>query len=165
MEAESGLEIDLCKEVIEWSKEEKRTFLRQSLEAKLISLYYENKRYKEALQLNASLLKELKKLDDKNLLVEVQLLESKTYHALSNLPKARAALTSARTTANAIYCPPKVQAALDLQSGILHAADERDFKTAFSYFYEAFEGYDSIDNPKAVIALKYMLLSKIMLKQ
>ena len=165
MEAETGLEIDLCKEVIEWSKEEKRTFLRQSLEAKLIALFYENKRYEEALQLNASLLKELKKLDDKNLLVEVQLLESKTYHALSNLPKARAALTSARTTANAIYCPPKVQAALDLQSGILHAADERDFKTAFSYFYEAFEGYDSIDSPKAVIALKYMLLSKIMLKQ
>jgi len=47
--------------------------------------------------------------------------------------------------------------------GILHAADEKDFKTAYSYFYEAFEGYDSIDSPKAIIPLKYMLMSKIML--
>lgn len=29
----------------------------------------------------------------------------------------RAALTSGRTTANGIYCPPKLQAALDMQSG------------------------------------------------
>lgn len=48
----------------------------------------------DSLSLVSQLLKELKKLDDKNLLVEVQLLESKTYHALSNLPKALAALTS-----------------------------------------------------------------------
>lgn len=163
MDAATGLEVDLCLECIEWAKQEKRTFLRQSLESRLIALYYETKKYQEALQLASNLLKELKKMDDKNLLVEVQLLESKAYHALSNLPKARAALTSARTTANAIYVSPKLQAALDLQSGILHAADERDFKTAFSYFYEAFEGYDSVENPKAVVALKYMLLSKIML--
>lgn len=163
LESKSKLEIPLCLECIQWAKDEQRTFLRQSLEARLVALYYDRKMYTEALNLGSTLLKELKKLDDKNLLVEVQLLESKTYHALSNLPKARAALTSARTTANAIYCPPKMQAELDLQSGILHAADERDFKTAYSYFYEAFEGYDSVESPKALVALKYMLLSKIML--
>lgn len=165
MEAGTGLEVSLCQSCIDWAKEEKRTFLRQSLEARLIALYYETKQYQDALLLGSTLLRELKKMDDKQLLVEVQLLESKTYHSLSNLQKARAALTSARTTANAIYCPPKIQAALDLQSGILHAADERDFKTAFSYFYEAFEGYDSVESPKAIYALKYMLLSKIMLQQ
>ncbi|KAF9809253.1 hypothetical protein SFRURICE_015716 [Spodoptera frugiperda] len=163
LEAGIGIEVQLCKECIEWAKEERRTFLRQSLEARLIALYFDTGMYTEALELATALLRELKKLDDKNLLVEVLLLESKTYHALSNLPKARASLTSARTTANAIYCPPKMQAALDLQSGILHAADERDFKTAYSYFYEAFEGYDGADSPKALTALKYMLLSKIML--
>jgi len=157
-------EVQLCKECIEWAKDEKRTFLRQSLEARLVGLYFETERYQEALALGSALLKELKKLDDKNLLVEVQLLESKTYHALGNLPKARAALTSARTTANSIYVPPKVQAQLDLQSGILHASEERDFKTAFSYFYEAFEQYDSVEDSMALTALKYMLMSKIMLR-
>ncbi|XP_055476134.1 26S proteasome non-ATPase regulatory subunit 11 isoform X1 [Psammomys obesus] len=157
------LKVELCLECIEWAKSEKRTFLRQALEARLVSLYFDTKRYQEALHLGSQLLRELKKMDDKALLVEVQLLESKTYHALSNLPKARAALTSARTTANAIYCPPKLQATLDMQSGIIHAAEEKDWKTAYSYFYEAFEGYDSIDSPKAITSLKYMLLCKIML--
>merc|ERR1711881_822093 len=157
-------EVQLCKECIEWAKEERRTFLRQSLESRLVGLYFETERYQEALALGSALLKELKKLDDKNLLVEVQLLESKTYHALGNLPKARAALTSARTTANSIYVPPRVQAQLDLQSGILHASEERDFKTAFSYFYEAFEQYDSVEDKLALTAPKYMLMSKIMLR-
>jgi len=163
MEAATGYEVQLCKECIQWATEEKRTFLRQSLEARLIALYYDTERYTDSLSLVSQLLKELKKLDDKNLLVEVQLLESKTYHALSNLPKARAALTSARTTANSIYVPPRIQAQLDLQAGILHASEEKDFKTAFSYFFEAFEQYDSVEDNMAILALKYMLLSKVML--
>ncbi|NXK68142.1 PSD11 ATPase, partial [Sylvietta virens] len=164
MEAATGQEVDLCLECIEWAKSEKRTFLRQALEAWFVWVLMQSRSQFCPCPLPGSqLLRELKKMDDKALLVEVQLLESKTYHALSNLPKARAALTSARTTANAIYCPPKLQAALDMQSGIIHAAEEKDWKTAYSYFYEAFEGNDSIDNPKAITALKYMLLCKIML--
>jgi len=110
-------QIRICNECILWAREEKRTFLRQSLECRLVAVYHDRKKFEEALKLGSVLLKELKKVDDKNLLVEVQLLESKTYHALSNLPRARAALTSARTTANSIYCPPNMQADLDLQSG------------------------------------------------
>lgn len=87
LEAGTGVEVQLCKECIDWAKQEKRTFLRQSLEARLIALFFDTGMYTDALQLGATLLKELKKLDDKMLLVDVQLLESKTYHALSNLPK------------------------------------------------------------------------------
>ncbi|KAJ1990664.1 26S proteasome regulatory subunit rpn6 [Dimargaris cristalligena] len=158
------LQIEICKESVEWSKREKRLFLKQSLETRLAALYLENKMYSDALSLISPLLTELKRLDDKMVLVEVQLLESKVYYALRNLPKARAALTSARTSANAIYCPPLVQATLDMQSGILHA-EERDYKTAYSYFYETLEGYSSQDDPLAVMALKYMLLCKVMLNQ
>ncbi|KAI7891645.1 PCI domain-containing protein [Mucor mucedo] len=156
------LQIELCKENIEWCVQEKRLFLKQALETRLVALYLDNKMYHESLNLISYLLKELKRLDDKMVLVEVQLLESRVCHALRNLPKARAALTSARTSANSIYCPPLLQAALDMQSGILHA-EEKDYKTAYSYFYETFEGYSSQEDSNAILALKYMLLCKIML--
>ena len=44
----------------------------------------------------------------------------------------RAALTSARTTGNGIYCPPKLQASLDQQSGIIML-----FLTVVVKFYDS----------------------------
>jgi 26S proteasome regulatory subunit N6 len=130
---------------------------------RLVGLYMQKQAYYDSLTLINNLLKELKRLDDKLVLVEVQLLESKVYHALGNVPKGRAALTAARTSAASVYCPPLLQASLDMQSGQLHAEDG-DFNTAFSYFIEAMEGYTSQDETlKATSALQYMLLCKVML--
>lgn len=156
------IQISTTEECIEWAKTENRNFLRQSLQSRLISLYFDKSAYHDAIKLIDSLLRELKRLDDKMMLVEVQLLEARVYHALRNIPKARACLTSARTSANSIYAPPLTQAALDNMSGVLKAED-KDYQTAFSYFFEAFESYAGQDDPRAIDVLKYLLLSKIML--
>lgn len=141
--------VELCVEHIKWANEENRIVLRQRLEFKLAQMWYRLRNYKQALDMISKLIREVKKLDDKPMMVEVHLLESKINHGLSNLSKARASLTAARTAANAIYCPPTLQADLDTVSGILHC-EEKDYKTAYSYFFEAFENYNHSVKEKTV---------------
>lgn len=150
------------KENIDWARSSRRIFLSQNLETRLIALYFESRQFREAIPCIDSLLKELKKLDDKSMLTEVHLLESRVNHAIRNADKAKASLTSARTAANSIYCPPSLQAQLDMQSGILHAED-KDYGTAYSYFFETLEGLSLTSSSQAPLALKYMLLCKVML--
>jgi 26S proteasome regulatory subunit N6 len=152
----------IARSIIAWTKEEKRSFLRQRIEAKLAAILFKQQKYQESLSTCNQLLQELKQLDDKQLLVETHLLESKIHFALRNTPKAKAALTASRTAANAIYVSPSLQADIDRMSGTLHT-EEGDYNTAHSYFLEAFEQLDQMNEPAdAVVALKYMMLCKIL---
>ncbi len=152
----------VARSIIQWTEQEKRSFLRQRVEAKLASILFVQHKYVEALEICDRLLHELKKLDDKQLLVETHLLESKVHFALRNLPKAKAALTASRTAANAIYVTPRLQADIDSMSGTIHT-EEDDYNTAHSYFLEAFEQLDQMNNDdEAITALKYMMLCRIL---
>jgi 26S proteasome regulatory subunit N6 len=158
-----GRQEEVCRAMIEWAASGKMTFLRHRLELRLSAIYYESQQPTKAIATLAALLKEVRRLEDRSLLVEAHLLESRVYYAIKHYSKARAALVSARTNANAIYCAPLAQAELDMQSGVLHA-EENDYKTAFSYLYEAFEGYHGLGDRavEARRALTYMVLTKIL---
>ncbi|KAF8647980.1 hypothetical protein AX14_008830, partial [Amanita brunnescens Koide BX004] len=83
------------------------------------------------------------RLDDEMILTEVHLLESAQRHRGSGESKG---------------C-----AVLELQSGVLHA-EGKDYTSAYSYFFEAFEDSSSQgDEEGALVAFKYMLLCKVML--
>ncbi len=160
-----NIQTQLCQDLVAWCIEEKRTFLRQRIEARLCVLLLIQKRVQEALTLVTKLLSELKKLDDKQMLTEVHLTEARIYHALENIPKAKASLTGSRSAANSIYVVPLLQAELDEMSGIL-CCEEGENGTAYSYFLEAYDAYDNASDGSmreaATRVLKYMVLSKVL---
>lgn len=105
-------------------------------------------------------------MDNKDVQLEVYLEECKAACTLKCLTRARVALTGARTIANAIMIDAKLQAKLDLQAGVLNMIENRDFKGAYSYFYEAFENFNTAnDDIMAKKALTYTCLAKIMLNE
>eukprot|EP00542_Grammatophora_oceanica_P018519 CAMPEP_0194035502 /NCGR_PEP_ID=MMETSP0009_2-20130614/7924_1 /TAXON_ID=210454 /ORGANISM="Grammatophora oceanica, Strain CCMP 410" /LENGTH=470 /DNA_ID=CAMNT_0038676885 /DNA_START=17 /DNA_END=1429 /DNA_ORIENTATION=- len=159
---ELEMQADICRNIRAWCQREKRTFLRQRVEAKLASILVEQELFGQALDLIDPLLVELKKLDDKQLLVEAHLMEAKIHFGLKNKPKSKAALTASRTAANSIYVSPSLQATIDSMSGILYTS-EGEYDTAHSYFLEAFEQLDQLgDKEGAVPCLKYMMLCRIL---
>lgn len=159
--------VEIAEYFVNWAIGEERTFLRLALQFRLATALYHRGDFQKALKITGPLIHEAKKLDDKNLLVEIHLLESKIYHQIAHLPKAKASLTASRTAAHSVYCAPMIQADLDLQSGILHA-ETNDFITAYSYFFEAYENFGAITKDKEEVrplqlaSLRYMLLAKIM---
>eukprot|EP01055_Gregarina_sp_Pseudo9_P005951 Gregarina_sp_Pseudo_9__5950@NODE_962_length_2027_cov_22_169014_g902_i0_p1_GENE_NODE_962_length_2027_cov_22_169014_g902_i0NODE_962_length_2027_cov_22_169014_g902_i0_p1_ORF_typecomplete_len439_score63_14RPN6_N/PF18055_1/1_7e25RPN6_N/PF18055_1/2_8e03PCI/PF01399_27/2_3e03PCI/PF01399_27/3_6e16TPR_MalT/PF17874_1/0_00016SNAP/PF14938_6/0_12SNAP/PF14938_6/1_6e02RPN6_C_helix/PF18503_1/0_06HTH_45/PF14947_6/2_4e03HTH_45/PF14947_6/0_41_NODE_962_length_2027_cov_22_169014_g902_i01041420 len=155
------LQISICERCIQWCEDEKRTFLKHRIQTKLAGLFQQLGKYSQGLDLISKLLVEVKQTDDKLLLVEIHVVESKLAFSVKHIPKAKAALTAAKTNANAIHCPPLLQADIDIIAGSLHC-EEKDFRTAYSYFYEAFEALNLQNDPKAVLALKYMMLCRIM---
>ncbi|XP_066990489.1 uncharacterized protein [Macrobrachium rosenbergii] len=153
----------LCEKAVEWARERKSVNLRHELELTLMSLYYATKHYKKAETIANALYSETKKLQDKEKTVKACLCLSQVYHAMGNISKARANITTAKTEALKIYTPPDMQGELDLQSGIMQVAEGKDMETAFSYFKEAATGFTS--RRQRSQALKYMLLTKVMVNR
>jgi len=153
---------EICEKIVEWCRREKRSFLRQRVEAKLAAILFYQSSFAEALLLIDGLLSELKKIDDKQLLVETHLMECKIHFGLRNVPKAKSALTASRTAANAIYVAPNLQSEIDTMSGTIQT-EEGDYNTAHSYFLEAFEQLDQMnETAQATKSLKYMMLCRIL---
>ena len=159
---EHDMQREICEKIVVWCRREKRSFLRQRVEAKLAAIMFQQNSFGEALLLIDSLLSELKKIDDKQLLVETHLMECKIHFGLRNVPKAKSALTASRTASNAIYVAPNLQASIDTMSGTIQT-EEGDYNTAHSYFLEAFEQLDQMkDETQAMKSLKYMMLCRIL---
>lgn len=147
--------------LIEWADDKK--MLKLDLECKLINVYLNVGRFAECLKKIVEVTKELKKYDDKNNLIALYVCESKAYYELSDFNRAKSSLTAARALAVSSACSAKLQAEIDLING-MYLSDEKSFDTAISYFIESMEGFlqdkDMID---ARVALRYIVLNKILL--
>ena len=157
--------ISICESTIEWATKSNKNLFKQQIEYKLAQFYFKDNQCPKSLSLIASLLRNAKQMDDKLFAVELQLLEANVHRKVKNVAKARGAMTGAKVDANSIFIQPVLQGEIDMVSGFINGM-EKDYTTAASYFYEAFENYYSLNMKNEMItALKYLILMKIMQKR
>ncbi|KAM0672144.1 26S proteasome regulatory subunit rpn6 [Ordospora colligata] len=154
--------LNLLERLITWADSEGKKMLRLDLQCKRIYALLKTGKYVDTIDQVGEVMRELKKYDDKVNLITLHVYESKALYELKNISKSRACLTSARVLAVSAYCPSHLQAQIDLLSG-MYICDERNYGVASSYFIEALEGFTlgKLD-AEACVALRYLILSKIM---
>merc|ERR1719221_361122 len=152
--------LDLCKYQVVWANVKPCKTLQYQIEYRLAKLYFKLQEYQQALMLISRLISEIKKLDDKDLLVDNYLLESLIHYRQKNINRAKSSLSAARFNGKVIYLPAIKQVKLDMHSAAIYSGD-KDYKTAYSYYHEAFEQFSSIGDSRSGSCLRYMILLKI----
>ncbi|ORM40222.1 26S proteasome non-ATPase regulatory subunit 11 [Babesia sp. Xinjiang] len=123
-----------------WCVRLKRTFLGLRLDLKIAVLLLLRRNYSAAIAALDKLQQEVKSLEDKPLLLDTHLVQAKAYILVRNLVRTKIALSNAKNVATNINTPTYVTAEIDLLSGLLYLC-ESDYRTAYTYFFEAYEGF------------------------
>ncbi len=98
-----SIEVEVCKNILNWTVAEKKQFLINILRLRFANVLYEREEFRKSRKENDLVLEKAKEVDDKKLLVESHLLESKLIYESKNLPKAKASLIACRAAANMVY--------------------------------------------------------------
>ena len=134
------VEVEVTEFILNWSLQEKKQFLINKVRLHFANVLYQREEFRKSRKELDQVTESAKEIDDKRLLVECFLLESKLIYESHNLTRSKASLTACRASANMVHIPSALQAEIEFTAGKIHLA-EKDFKIAFSYFYESFEGY------------------------
>jgi 26S proteasome regulatory subunit N6 len=157
--------LGLLDTLVSWAERDGKKMLKLDLECKRIYALLRMGRNHDVLKQTGPVIRELKKYEDKLNLITIFVYESKAFYETRNVSRSKSSLTSARALAVSAYCPSKLQAQIDLLSG-MYICDDRNYSTAFSYFMEALEGF-SLDKAyeEAAVALRYLVMSKILARK
>lgn len=123
-----------------WCEAKKRTFLGLRLELKLAIILILKRNYTSAIALLDRLQRQVKDMEDKPLLLDIHLVQAKVFMLVRNLVRMKIAISNAKNIATNINTSTHVTAEIDLLSGLLYLG-EKDYRAAYSYFFEAYEGF------------------------